>query len=43
MVMKLLVPRFTIDMLDDFPDDGNRYELLEGSAVITLNCSPTYS
>jgi len=35
MVMDLLVPRFTIDMLDDFPDDGSRYELLEGSLIVT--------
>jgi Uma2 family endonuclease len=35
MVMDLLVPRFTIDMLDDFPDDGNRYELLEGTLLVT--------
>jgi Uma2 family endonuclease len=35
MVMVLPVPRFTIDMLDDFPDDGSRYELLEGSLLVT--------
>ncbi len=35
MVMVLPVPRFTIDMLDDFPDDGNRYELLEGTLLVT--------
>ena len=35
MVMVLPVPRFTIDMLDDFPDDGTRYELLEGSLLVT--------
>lgn len=35
MVMDLLVPRFTVDMLDDFPDDGNRYELLDGSLIVT--------
>jgi Uma2 family endonuclease len=35
MVMVLPVPRFTIDMLDDFPDDGTRYELLEGSLIVT--------
>jgi Uma2 family endonuclease len=35
MVMVLPVPRFTIDMLDDFPDDGIRYELLEGSLLVT--------
>lgn len=35
MVMELLVPRFTVDMLDDFPDDGNRYELLEGFLLVS--------
>ena len=35
MLMVLPVPRFTIDMLDDFPDDGNRYELLEGILLVT--------
>jgi len=35
MGMVLPVPRFTIDMLDDFPDDGTRYELLEGSLLVT--------
>jgi Uma2 family endonuclease len=35
MVMELLVPRFTIDMLDDLPDDGTRYELLDGFLLVT--------
>jgi Uma2 family endonuclease len=35
MVMPLPVPRLTIDMLDDFPDDGTRYELLEGMLLVT--------
>jgi len=35
MGMPLPVPHFTIDMLDDFPDDGNRYELLEGTLLVT--------
>lgn len=35
MSMPLPVPRFTIDMLDQFPDDGNRYELLEGILIVT--------
>ena len=35
MVMALPVPRFTIDMLDDFPADGIRYELLEGLLIVT--------
>ena len=35
MGMALAVPQFTIEMLDDFPDDGNRYELLEGTLIVT--------
>ena len=35
MVMPLPVPRLTIDMLDDLPDDGTRYELLEGVLLVT--------
>ncbi len=35
MVMPLPVPLLTIDMLDEFPDDGNRYELLEGMLLVT--------
>jgi hypothetical protein len=34
-VMPLPVPRLTVDMLDDFPDDGTRYELLEGMLLVT--------
>jgi Uma2 family endonuclease len=29
------VPRFTVDDLDRFPDDGNRYELLDGVLLVT--------
>ena len=35
MRMPLPVPLLTIDMLDDFPDDGTRYELLEGMLLVT--------
>jgi len=35
MGMPLTVPRFTIDMLDQFPDDGTRYELVEGILLVT--------
>ena len=35
MVMVLPVPRFTIDSLDEFPEDGTRYELLEGTLLVT--------
>lgn len=35
MVMPLPVPRLTIDMLDDLPEDGTRYELLAGALLVT--------
>jgi Uma2 family endonuclease len=35
MGMALPVPQFTIEMLDHLPDDGNRYELLEGILLVT--------
>jgi Uma2 family endonuclease len=38
MAMALPVPYFTIADLDEFPDDGNRYELLEG--VLLVSPSP---
>lgn len=35
MGMALAVPRYTVDDLDRFPDDGNRYELLDGMLLVT--------
>jgi len=35
MDMALTVPRYTVAELDDFPDDGNRYELLDGVLMVT--------
>ena len=29
------IPRYTVDDLDRFPDDGNRYELLDGVLLVT--------
>lgn len=31
----LPLPRYTVDDLDRFPDDGNRYELLEGWLIVS--------
>jgi Uma2 family endonuclease len=35
MAMRVAVPRYTIDDLDSLPDDGNRYELLDGVLLVT--------
>ena len=35
MAMAISVPHYTIDELDRFPDDGNRYELLDGVLLVT--------
>ena len=35
MGMAASIPYFTVDELDGFPDDGNRYELLDGVLLVT--------
>lgn len=35
MGMPVSVPRYTVDDLEHFPDDGNRYELLDGLLLVT--------
>jgi Uma2 family endonuclease len=35
MGMAISVPTYTVDDLDKFPDDGNRYELLDGMLLVT--------
>ena len=35
MAMPLPLPRYTITDLESFPDDGQRYELLEGFLIVT--------
>src|SRR5678815_1627143 len=35
MGMAISVPRYTVDDLERFPDDGNRYELLDGVVLVT--------
>ena len=35
MGMAISVPRYTIADLERFPDDGNRYELLDGMLLVT--------
>ncbi|HVX38744.1 MAG TPA: Uma2 family endonuclease [Gemmatimonadaceae bacterium] len=33
--MAISIPRYTIEDLDHFPDDGNRYEILDGFLMVT--------
>jgi len=35
MAMPMVAPRYTIADLEQFPDDGNRYELLGGVLLVT--------
>ncbi len=35
MPASVIVPTYTIEDLDHFPDDGNRYELLDGVLLVT--------
>jgi len=35
MAMALSVPLYTVDDLETFPNDGNRYELLDGVLLVT--------
>lgn len=35
MGMAIAIPRYTIEDLESFPDDGNRYELLDGMLLVT--------
>jgi Uma2 family endonuclease len=35
MGMAIAVPRYTVDDLERFPNDGNRYELLDGMLLVT--------
>jgi Uma2 family endonuclease len=35
MGMAVTVPRYTVDDLERFPEDGNRYELLDGMLIVT--------
>jgi Uma2 family endonuclease len=42
MVMPLTLPVYTLEMLREFPDDGNRYELLEGFLIVTPAPAPPH-
>jgi Uma2 family endonuclease len=40
MAMPVAVPRYSVDDLESFPDDGNRYELLDG--VLLVSPAPSF-
>lgn len=42
MAMPLTLPIYTVDMLRQFPQDGNRYELLEGFLIVTPAPTPPH-
>lgn len=42
MGMSVAVPRYTVHDLDEFPDDGNRYELLDGVLLVTPAPRPAH-
>ncbi len=35
MGMAITIPRLTVDDIEQFPEDGNRYELLDGMLIVT--------
>ena len=42
MAMPATMPRYTIADLDDFPDDGNRYELLDGCLLVSPQAASSH-
>ena len=42
MCMAISVPRYTVEDLERFPDDGNRYELLDGLLLVTPAQAPVH-
>ena len=42
MAMGVTIPRYTVDDLEHFPHDGNRYELLDGVLLVTPGPGPMH-
>lgn len=42
MAMPVVVPRYTLRDLESFPDDGSRYELLDGVLLVTPGPAPLH-
>jgi Uma2 family endonuclease len=42
MAMAISVPFYTVDDLENFPDDGNRYELLDGVLLVTPQAAASH-
>ena len=42
MAMPVAVPRYTLEDLESFPNDGNRYELLDGVLLVTPAPNPPH-
>ena len=42
MGMAISVPHYTVDDLAHFPDDGNRYELLDGVLLVTSQAAAVH-
>jgi Uma2 family endonuclease len=42
MAMPITIPRYTVDEIESWPDDGNRYELLDGILLVSSQAGPTH-
>ena len=42
MAMPISLPTYTVDMVRAFPDDGNRYELVQGMLLVTPAPAPNH-
>ncbi len=42
MALSATLPTYTLDALDRFPDDGNRYELVDGFLLVTPGPMPPH-